>query len=88
MRSGPKAEVPPRFMNVLARNLSLLMCQQDITSQVLADELGISIHVVNRLRGNRTKLLNPEVLQGICQVLKCTPNDLLLPLQQVYYTSP
>lgn len=46
---------------------------------LVAKGIDISTSSVSRLVYKRPQQLDLELLQAICEILSCTPNDLLLP---------
>lgn len=77
-----------RLMRVLARNLDYQLFLRNWTAQHLATELGLDARTVSRLRSARVSRIDPELFQALCDVFDCTPNDLLLPRDELIYVLP
>lgn len=45
----------------------------------LYKQLGLSYQNFNRMVNNKTKSIKFENLEALCQILQCTPNDILRP---------
>jgi len=48
----------------------------------LAHELGVTMNTLNRLRFQRMRYLDPELLQSAMEVFDKQPNELLLPIPE------
>lgn len=55
-----------------------LLEAQGKTKYWLYKQLGMSYQNFNRMVNNQTKSIRYEVIETLCQVLECTPNDLFL----------
>lgn len=53
-----------------------LLRQQEKTKYWLYKQLGMSYQNFNRMVNNETKSIRYEMIETLCQVLDCTPNDL------------
>ncbi len=58
--------------------LRVLMAEKDINNKTLAEKTGIHPTSISRLKNtNELKQITGEVLDALCNALKCTPNDLI-----------
>ena len=55
-----------------------LLEQQGKTKYWLYKQLGMSYQNFNRMANNKTKSIRYEMIETLCQVLECTPNDLFI----------
>lgn len=55
-----------------------LLEEQGKTKYWLYKQLGMSYQNFNNMVLNKTKSIRYETLETICQLLDCTPNDLLI----------
>ncbi len=53
-----------------------LLRQRGKTKYWLYKQLGMSYQNFNRMVNNETKSVRYEMIETLCQVLECTPNDL------------
>lgn len=53
-----------------------LLQQRGKTKYWLYKQLGMSYQNFNRMVNNETKSIRYEMIETLCQVLECTPNDL------------
>ncbi|WP_295743059.1 helix-turn-helix transcriptional regulator [uncultured Oscillibacter sp.] len=53
-----------------------LLKQREKTKYWLYKQLGMSYQNFNRMVNNETKSIRYEMVETLCQVLECTPNDL------------
>lgn len=53
-----------------------LLEQRGKTKYWLYKQLGMSYQNFNRMANNQTKSIRYEIIEALCQVLECTPNDL------------
>ena len=53
-----------------------LLRQREKTKYWLYKQLGMSYQNFNRMVNNETKSIRYEMIETLCQVLDCTPNDL------------
>ena len=58
-------------------NLSEILGRKRIKMSELAKKAGINKNTVLKLYHNRSTRIEFEVLNKICNVLECTPNDIL-----------
>ncbi len=58
-------------------NLDVMMAKRKISSQELADKLGITPANLSILKTNKGKAIRFSTLDKICAVLKCMPGDIL-----------
>lgn len=53
-----------------------LLEQRGKTKYWLYKQLGMSYQNFNRMANNQTKSIRYEMIETLCQILDCTPNDL------------
>lgn len=58
-------------------NLDVVMAKRKITSQELADKIGITQANLSILKTNKGKAIRFSTLEKICEVLDCKPGDIL-----------
>lgn len=58
-------------------NLDVMMAKRKISSNQLAQEIGITTANLSILKTNKGKAIRFSTLDRICQVLDCTPGDIL-----------
>ena len=58
-------------------NLDVVMAKRKITSQDLADKIGITQANLSILKTNKGKAIRFTTLNKICQCLNCKPGDIL-----------
>ncbi len=58
-------------------NLDVMMAKRKISSQELADKIGITQANLSILKTNKGKAIRFTTLDKICEVLKCKPGDIL-----------
>ena len=58
-------------------NLDVMMAKRKISSQELAEKVGITPANLSILKTNKGKAIRFSTLDKICEVLECTPGDLL-----------
>lgn len=73
------------LMRVYARNLDYQLFKRDWTAQQLATELGLDLRTVTRLRNAQVNRIDPELFSAMCDVFRCTPNDLLMKRDELIY---
>lgn len=74
-----------RLFRIYARNIELMAFKRGWSVDTLASRLGVSSHTITRIRRNRARYIDPEVLLAVLDVFGCTPNDLLLPQEGIKY---
>ena len=62
-------------------NVLELLEKQGKTKYWLYKQLGMSYQNFNRMVNNETKSIQYENIEAICLLLNCTPNDLLIILE-------
>lgn len=75
-----------RLIRVLSRNIEYQLFKRSWTAQRLATELGLDVRTVSRLRNGCFHRIDPEIFQALCDVFRCTPNDLLLEHDELIYS--
>lgn len=58
-------------------NLDVMMAKRKINSIELAEKLGITPSNLSVLKTNKGKAIRFSTLNKICEVLECTPGDIL-----------
>ncbi len=58
-------------------NLDIMMAKRKITSFELAEKVGITPANLSILKTNKGKAIRFSTLDKICEVLQCTPGDIL-----------
>lgn len=58
-------------------NLDVMMAKRKISSQKLANKIGITNANLSILKTNKGKAIRFSTLDKICKVLECTPGDIL-----------
>lgn len=58
-------------------NLDVMMAKRKITSQELAERIGITQANLSILKTNKGKAIRFTTLDKICEVLDCKPGDIL-----------
>lgn len=58
-------------------NLDVVMAKRKISSQVLAEKLGITQANLSILKNNKGKAIRFSTLDKICEILECNPGDIL-----------
>lgn len=58
-------------------NLDVMMAKKKISSQELAEKIGITQANLSILKTNKGKAIRFTTLEKICEVLECKPGDIL-----------
>lgn len=58
-------------------NLDVMMAKRKISSFELADKIGITPANLSILKTNKGKAIRFSTLDKICEILNCTPGDIL-----------
>lgn len=58
-------------------NLDVMMAKRKISSQDLAEKIGITQANLSILKTNKGKAIRFSTLEKICEVLDCKPGDIL-----------
>lgn len=58
-------------------NLGVLLDQRSMTLLELSDRVGVTVANLSKLKNNRAKAIRFSTLLAICDVLECSPGDLL-----------
>lgn len=58
-------------------NLDVMMAKKKVSSQELADKIGITQANLSILKTNKGKAIRFTTLDKICEVLECKPGDIL-----------
>ena len=58
-------------------NLDVMMAKRKISSGELSEKIGITPANLSILKTNKGKAIRFSTLDKICDVLKCTPGDIL-----------
>ena len=58
-------------------NLDVIMAKRKISSNVLAEKIGITQANLSILKSNKAKAIRFSTLEKICEALDCQPEDIL-----------
>lgn len=58
-------------------NLDVIMAKRKISSMELAEKIGITPANLSILKTNKGKAIRFSTLDKLCEVLECTPQDIL-----------
>ena len=58
-------------------NLDVMLAKRKMSSQELAEKLGITPANLSILKTNKGKAIRFSTLDKICEILDCTPGDIL-----------
>ncbi len=58
-------------------NLDVMLAKRKMSSQELADKIGITQANLSILKTNKGKAIRFSTLDSICKILECTPGDIL-----------
>ena len=58
-------------------NLDVMLAKRKMSSQELADKIGITQANLSILKTNKGKAIRFSTLDSICKILECTPRDIL-----------
>lgn len=58
-------------------NLDVMLAKRKMTSQELAEKVGITQANLSILKTNKGKAIRFSTLDSICKILDCTPGDIL-----------
>lgn len=58
-------------------NLNVIMAQRRISSQELAEQIGITQANLSILKTGKAKAIRFSTLEAICKALDCQPGDIL-----------
>lgn len=58
-------------------NLDVMMAKRKISSQELAQKVGITQSNLSILKTNKCKAIRFSTLEKICEILDCKPGDIL-----------
>ena len=58
-------------------NLDVMMAKRKMSSQELAEKIGITQANLSILKTGKAKAVRFSTLEAICQVLECQPGDIL-----------
>tara|TARA_Y100000385_G_scaffold278617_1_gene327139 strand:- start:1103 stop:1348 length:246 start_codon:yes stop_codon:yes gene_type:complete len=76
---------PSPSISVLGKNMELIALKKGLSLAYIAEEGGLSFRALKNLRDGYCRYIDPDLLEGLMRVLKVTPNELLLPLDDVKY---
>lgn len=77
----------PSLVQIYARNVEHHAFMRGWSSPKLAEELGVTLNTLTRIRYARSRYIDPDVFSALLRVFGCTPNDLLLPFPGIDYSS-
>ena len=58
-------------------NLDVMLAKRKMSSQELAEKVGITQANLSILKTNKARAIRFSTLDKICEVLECTPGDIL-----------
>ena len=58
-------------------NLDVMMAKRKISSNELAEKIGITPANLSILKTNKAKAIRFSTLENLCRVLQCQPSDLI-----------
>lgn len=58
-------------------NLDVIMAKRKVSSNELAEKIGITQANLSILKTNKAKAIRFSTLEKICEVLECQPSDIL-----------
>ena len=58
-------------------NLDVMMARRKMSSQELAEKIGLSAANLSILKNNKAKAIRLSTLDAICRALDCQPGDIL-----------
>jgi putative transcriptional regulator len=58
-------------------NLDVMMAKRKISSQELAEKVGITQANLSILKNNKGKAIRFTTLEKICEILNCKPGDII-----------
>ncbi len=58
-------------------NLDVMMAKRKISSNELAERIGITPANLSILKTNKAKAIRFSTLESLCRVLQCQPSDLI-----------
>ncbi|GAA6525070.1 helix-turn-helix transcriptional regulator [Intrasporangium sp. DVR] len=58
-------------------HLDEILAARDMTLAALAEQVGVSVVNLSVLKNQRAKAIRFSTLTAVCDVLKCSPGDLL-----------
>ena len=65
--------------------MELIALKRGWSLKLLAEKSGITQEHLKNLKENKLKYIDPDTLQALKLSLQVTPNDLLLPMEDVIY---
>ena len=65
--------------------MELIALKKGLSLAYIAQEGGLSFRALKNLRDGYCRYIDPDLLEGLMRVLEVTPNDLLMPLDDVTY---
>ena len=64
-------------MGEIIINIDVMLAKRKMSVTALSEKIGISLVNTSVLKNGRAKGIKFETLAKLCEVLKCTPGDLL-----------
>lgn len=58
-------------------NLDVMLAKRKMSVTELSERVGITLSNISILKNNKAKAIRFETLNSICEVLKCSPGDIL-----------
>lgn len=57
--------------------LKVMLAEREMTQRQLSEASGIRLPTINDIATGKTKAISVATLDKLCEVLNCTPNDIL-----------
>lgn len=67
----------PASLMPITVTLDVMLARRKMRSKELAERVGITVQNVSLLKSGKVKGVRFETLEKICEVLDCTPGDIL-----------
>ena len=75
----------PEMLTQFAQNIMFMMFRDGLSQEQVVAETQIPEKTLSRVLANKHERIDPKVLVGLCNLFDLTPNDLLLPREDVDY---
>ena len=66
-----------KFLSMIIVNLDVMMAKRKMSLNELSEKIGITAPNLSILKTGKAKAIRFSTLDTICNVLDCTPNDIL-----------
>jgi len=78
----------PELLTIYAKNIDLLAFKRGWSMSYLADQVGVTVPTLTRVRLRHNKYIDPELFSAFLTVFECRPDDLLSAHPDIDYTGP